>query len=438
MGSKEKEAAAKRLRGTAVAGFSVAALATALWACLQPPLSLSGGPKGESSDGGTRTDDGAAAAISGLFTMSGCRELTFPPPDGEPRCVGTAPAKIKLILLAVGATSHRFQVTRAMAVPDGGLPDLSGTPMDGGNPDGGDSLLDEASSRADTPTVTLAEPGTYLVSLGVAGPGGTASSGGVIVVEPAALGARCDSDDQCDSGLHCLCGKNSASGTCPGGLGVGMCTQSCDGKACPMGSACMDLSRSIPLLTDGGVALDAWRQPICVPSCTSDDACRGDLICRELPILNAGESAGGSYTWKSACFASAPGGVGATCLSGDEKADPEACVLGLCEGLGLRNLCTASCSAASCPTSAACATWNGLLPPAPSGPRCLSRCDATHPCTDPLLDCLASGGSGGLGFTLPTGEPAGTTVCAPRRCTVPADCPGGRCVATGGASFCLR
>lgn len=428
------EAKSSRLRSATVAGLLVSAAATLLWACLQPPLSLSGGQRDGGSDDGPRTSDSGATAILGLFTINGCAELTFPAPAGEPRCVGTAPLKVRLVLLAVGATSHRFQVTRPMAVPDGGVL-LDGGEVDGGPPDGGDSILDEASSRADAPTVILPTPGTYLVSLGVAGPGGTAASAGVIIVKPAALGAACDSDEQCDDGLRCICGKNTMTGSCKGGLGSGLCTQSCDGTACPTGSVCIDLSRTAPPPTDAGVSGDAWRQPICVPGCTMDASCRGDLVCRELPVLNPGQRAGGTYTWKSACFAQQPGGVGDSCLSSDDKPEPTNCALAMCDGLGLRNLCTAPC-AAGCPTTAACATWNSTALPAPPAPRCVARCDAMHPCSDPLLDCLPSGGTGALGFTLT--EPAGTTVCAPRRCTAAIDCPGGQCIPLGGASFCTR
>jgi hypothetical protein len=59
------------------------------------------------------------------------------------------------------------------------------------------------------------------------------------------------------------------------------------------------------------------------------------------------------------------------------------------------------------------------------------------PCGDPLLACVMGGGAGALGFSLP-GEPTATTVCAPRSCSGPADCPGGRCAALAGGSFCLH
>lgn len=432
------ELLANRIRGAVGAGLLVAAAATLLWACLQPPLALSGGGEDGSSDGSSAILDGGGSAILGLFTISGCKELSFSLPstglDLEPQCSGVAPLRVRLVLLAVGATTHRFQLMRDVQPRDGGTQDGDAGIL----PDGGsDSLLDEASSHAVAPEVLLSVPGTYRVSLGVAGPGGTAAAAGVIIVQPARLGAACDSDIQCASGLRCLCGQGASDGSCPAGLSAGMCTQSCDAMACPADSVCLDLSRSaVPQNVDGGAASDAWRRPICVPSCKGNADCRGDLSCRELPLLQAAAPAGGPYTWGRACFAGTPGGVGQSCIGGDEKPSPSACALGLCETLGLRDLCTAPCDV-NCPSSAACAVWNGPAPPAPAGARCLLRCDALQPCGDPLLDCLPAGASGALGFKLPT-EPAGTMVCAPRRCTSFADCLGGQCVALGGASFCTR
>lgn len=427
--------AANRIRNAVGMGLLLTAATLLLWACLQAPISLLGSGRDGGRDGGSTAAADGAPAILGLFSMSGCAELTFP--AGAPQCLGTAPLRVRLILLALGATSHRFQVVRATASGDGGASD-GGDGGDGGGSDGGsDSLLDDTSSRSDAPELVLSGPGTYLVSLGVAGPGGTATAAGTIIVLPAGLGAPCDTSGECAAGLRCLCGRGSSDGTCPAGLSVGMCTRSCDGTACPGDSVCIDLSRSaLPAGSDGGAAKDSWRQPICAPACGGDGGCRSDLVCRELPLLKPGESAGGLFQWGASCFASVPGGVGQSCLGGNEKPDPSTCAFGICDSLGLRALCTATCDA-GCPSSSACAVWNGTAAPAPSAPRCMPRCDMMHPCTDPLLDCLVGGATGTLGFKLP-GEPLGTAVCAPRRCTMATDCPGGQCVALGGASFCTR
>ncbi len=408
-------------------GLLVMALGLLLWACLQPPISLSDPTANTAGDGSATASDGGSSAIVGLFTVSGCSELSFPP--SGPRCVSSAPAALRLVLLAVGATMHRFQVVRiseGMAT-DGGLPD--GGAVDAGQ----DSILDEASSRAESPAFTLSQPGSYQVTLGVAGPGGTDTSVGVIVVLPVPLGSPCSDSAQCQSPTGCFCDRGSS---CSGALSHGLCSQGCDGVACPSGSACIDLSRSTGS-PDAGTS-DAWRRPLCVPSCGGDAGCRSDFLCRELPVLKPGEKAGGAFTFGSACFAEQPADVGASCNHPDGAQNAQACALGICLDLGLRGLCSATCTVASdCPSTAACAAFTGTTAPAPPSPRCVARCDAMHPCSDPLLACQAANATGSLGFSLP-GAAMGTTVCTPKRCSGPADCPGGSCVARGAASFCSR
>lgn len=426
-------------RRSRLAGACLVAIAGSLllWACLQPPISLQPATNDGGMTTGPVTDDGGSPAIVGLFTITGCAELTFP--AGNARCIGVAPLPLRLVLLAVGANTHRFQVTAVPAFDgaDGGAGD-AGSPILDAGVDGGDiPLLDEASSRSETPTLLLSHPGTYLVTLGVGGPGGTASAAGTIVVLPAALGSGCSEEDGCVPGASCICGRGATT-TCPGGLAHGLCTVGCDGTPCPTGTVCLDLSRSSTMV-DGGVP-DRWRQPTCVSPCGGDAGCRSDFLCRELPLLKPGEARGGAFAYGSACFAATPADVGASCALPDGSPDPTACAMGLCAPLGLRNVCSAACTTASdCPSSAACAVWTGPAPPAPTGGRCLARCDATHPCSDPLLACQAASSSGALGFTLPgAGVPAGTTICSPRRCSGAADCPGGKCTPLGTASFCTR
>lgn len=418
-----------RAHAASVLGSSLllSALGLLLWACLQPPISLTDATGPNSSDGSTAASDGGNAAIVGLFSISGCSELTFP--STGPRCVSPAPASLRLVLLAVGATMHRFQIVRLLdgSGGDGGL-------SDAGLSDGGElAILDEASSRSDTPAFTLTHPGTYQVTLGVAGPGGTATAVGTIIVLPVSLGAPCSEMDQCQSRGTCFCGRGTS---CAGALSHGLCSQSCDGTACPDGTTCIDLSRSTGN-SDAGTT-DPWRQPLCVPSCGGDAGCRSDFFCRELPVLKPGEKAGGAFVFGRGCFAESPADVGVSCNLPDGTGNPTACAMGLCLNLGLRGLCSAACTTAGdCPSNAACAAFSGPGAPAPTGPRCVARCDAMHPCSDPLLACQAADASGGLGFTLP-GAMSGTTVCTPKRCTGPSDCPGGSCVARGTASFCSR
>ncbi len=418
---------------TLVGLLSLSCAMSALWACLSAPLDLGQLVRSDGSlDIAPVSDDGQAQGVLGLFTISGCQKLTFP--NDEPRCQGKAPLTVQLVLLPVGVTMYRWQVTPSSgSSADGGL-------SDGGSGDGGlGSILDEAQSKSKSPTLTLTRPGSYLVSVAVAGPGGTSTASGEIIVGSGTIGSSCDSDDQCDTGLRCLCGSATPGrdGKCPGSLGSGLCTKSCDGVACPSGSSCLNLSRS-NVVGDAGTG-DGYRQPICVKSCSLDTDCRADHSCRELPISAPGAVASAPLQFGKVCFAAVPGSVGASCIGPDELPDRTSCATGLCETLGARHLCTIACgpSGVSCPLSAACATWRTTIAPAPTGPRCLLRCDASRPCADPLLECLPGGGSGGLGFTL-SGEPMTTQVCAPKRCSKATDCPGGRCVSVFGASFCLR
>ncbi|MCS6915363.1 MAG: hypothetical protein RMK29_04000 [Myxococcales bacterium] len=377
-----------------------------LCSCLVAPTGEQGdGPTGLDGGGSSR-DGGAGAPLFAALTFVGCAELHQS--EGIPLCQGVAPLTVRLVPITSGGDQFRWQVR----AEDGHA---------------GDPLLSEEQSRQRSPRLRLDAPGRYGVSLAVGGSGGTALATGVVVVQPAPLGARCQKDLHCQQGLRCLCRPDGSDGLCPGGLAAGLCTRDCP---CPPGSLCLDLSQGIPA-ADGGV-VQGWRQPMCVPGCQMDKDCREDLLCRELPVQ------AGAARFAAVCFAGLPGAVGDSCATPRGDPDAAACATAHCEPLGARNLCTAACdpNRRDCPDSAACARWNGG-PGAPTSPLCLPRCDAMRPCLDPLLQCQPEGGAGALGFRLP-GEPAGTQVCAPRRCTGPADCKGGRCTPLGGASFCLR
>jgi hypothetical protein len=55
------------------------------------------------------------------------------------------------------------------------------------------------------------------------------------------------------------------------------------------------------------------------------------------------------------------------------------------------------------------------------------------------MACDTAGKMGGLGFTVPAGDPPGTMYCAPKRCMMPSDCaPSGVCTVMGTASFCIK
>jgi hypothetical protein len=292
------------------------------------------------------------------------------------------------------------------------------------------------SSTLLTPEASWSQLGMFTVSLAAAGGGGTALGTGTVIVAAGGAGAPCAADEDCDGsvGLTCLCGAGTV---CPATLAAGLCLRRCETNACAPGEACIDLARGGSALPDGGVgdggAADAFRVRACLPSCASAATCRVGFDCRSLPEVAPGAPPGASYSWTQACFAPVLGDVGAACADPDGTPDGSRCLTGHCEALGARGVCTDVCDADSpCPSYAACATMPSL------GARCLPRCAAGADCGDPLLACQGAGG-GGLGFSLPAGEPAATMLCSVKRCTTPADCaPAGNCTVVGGGKFCVR
>ncbi len=372
---------------------------------------------GGQDDLGVRDGGGA---LAGAFTIAGC--ATLDQTTDVPRCTGAAPLELTFVPLVAGVDTFVWTFT-------------------GGDP---------PASKAITPSVLFAKPGSYSVGLAAGGSGGTITASASVVVVAGGAGAACVDASDCDvaGGLTCVCGG----GSCPGGLVVGLCTRLCGGGAvCAPGEVCADLARGgtgvMPTADggadeDGGVPNngDAWRQPLCLRACAASTDCRTGLTCREVPALAAGASSGGSYGWKKGCFADPLGDDGDACDGADGLPAPALCLSGRCDPLGARGLCTSDCTTVACPTLAACATFNGQ----PAAPVCLRRCEAaatTCPsaANDPLLDCEPAGKLGALGFTISPGEPPATLYCAPRRCTVPADCaPAGVCTTLAGGSFCTK
>ncbi|HZS39939.1 MAG TPA: hypothetical protein VFF06_24065 [Polyangia bacterium] len=338
------------------------------------------------------------------FTVSGCAMLTYP--SGKPRCAGSAPLTVTFVPLGSGVSTFLWAF-------------MGGTP---------------ATSTAVAPQVTFARPGTFAVTLAAGGTGGTTAATGIVVVTAGGLGAPCADSSECDAAAHlgCVC----PAGDCPGGLAVGLCTDVGCAGGCGA-NVCADLTRGGAALPDADAgAGEEWRIALCLPACATSAECRTGLTCREVPALATGTPPGGAFTWRPACFADFPGDVGDSCFDASGAPSGAGCLSGRCDAFGARGLCTADCgNGGTCPSAASCATFNGT----PGSSECLRRCDATHPCADPLLACELAGLSGALGFTVAPADPAGTTYCAPKRCTQPSDCaPAGTCTAMGGASFCVR
>jgi len=343
--------------------------------------------------------DGGARAPSADFAVSGCRALSMPDGGMRAQCLATAPATLTLVALDEANVST-FVWSFGDATP---------------------------TSSARAPTHTYRFPGVYNVGLVVGGAGGTDSvtKPGLIAVGAATLGEGCVQDEQCQSGLRCLCNGDPG---CPLDLRGGICTKACTGDAACEGGFCADLGRG------ARAAPAAWQQKLCVPGCGAADACPGALLCRELPRAGAPATETG---WRRGCFAGFPREVGVSCAGASGALEPGACLGGECAAIGARGACSATCAGdGDCPSYAFC----GALTRAPTLGICLARCAVDRPCTsDPLLACSEPRPEGDLGVSpLPDGGvPMGTQVCAPRRCMNAGECgPGGACVPLGSASFC--
>jgi len=326
-------------------------------------------------DAGSPTDGPPLAWID--FSASGCELLQDAPVDaGAPvlRCRGSAPLTVQFAAISPGPVQ-----TWAWSFGDG------------------------ADSADATPSHTYAAPRRYDVALSVAGPGGTATTvrDGFIEVIPAALGAACAADDQCATG-QCLCAGGVAGEICPPGLATGMCTATC-GARCA-GGVCATLGNDEP-----------WHGDWCLKPCGGDDDCSTGRVCEVVA------SAGGG--WVEACVPTAAlAGLGAACRDVGGL-DDGLCASGDCLAVGVRGVCTTPCADAPCPSGARCAAFNNgvetcVIP-------CTAPGDTCH--GDPWLACEAPGATGPWGIKELDGAPA--TVCAPRRCTKPEDCPGGICAA---------
>lgn len=271
---------------------------------------------------------------------------------------------------------------------------------------------DGEESMQASPTHVYTEPGVYDVSLVVGGPGGTATQlkQGFVVARGASLGAPCEADAQCGSALDCICDDEAG---CGSALIHGLCAAACDASNPCASGVCADLAPSAPASpTD-------WQRALCLPSCDDSSDCPAGLACRE---LHRGDETG----WITACFSPALlGNIGDACVDGQGQLDDARCASGTCAPLGARGACSEPCSAQSCPTGAACATFSN----AGLGSLCVARCEASGTCeSDPWLACEAPGGPTPKGFTVDE-TTAIEGYCAPKRCAGAAECgPDGACV----------
>jgi PKD repeat protein len=272
-----------------------------------------------------------------------------------------------------------------------------------------------------TPSHVYTLPGVYTVTLVVLGEDGayvTKIHDGFVTATASPLGAPCNVDSQCADKLFCLCPAGSQ---CDHGPAQGMCTALCQSGTCDDGQVCARLATS-----PSGITLEPWETSLCLPGCSTDDACRNQLRCRTVPVVGA---------WGKACFSDTPSDVGASCLDAKSALRDDLCVGGTCAGLGAKGLCTMDCSTSPCPPGSDCAMLGDGITAF-----CLRPCTTNSECApDPLISCRGPG-SGALGYQLvdPSAPDATANHCAPKECSSNQDClPSGRCDAPAGVGHCV-
>jgi hypothetical protein len=232
-----------------------------------------------------------------------------------------------------------------------------------------------------------------------------------VIVGRLPLGSACDVDDQCDSGLACLCTPGSG---CSAAFGHGICSRSCAASACGANAVCATVPIGPP--SDAGAPT-----PFCTASCAVNQAaCAPGLVCQTLFT----PPGAGTPGWTRGCLPlGAAVDLGGPCRDANDALTDGACTTGFCANIGALGVCSATCDDTHpCPAQAACTVL------ADGRRLCLLTCAGDTDCgRDPLLACVAA--------RTPDGR-AGVTACTPRSCTADDVClPSGRC---GPDGFCIR
>jgi PKD repeat protein len=342
------------------------------------------GPAGDAAVVDASRGDGTVMSLEIDFAATGCPQYDL----AAGRCSGPAPLTISFS--PIGSSS----ITRFLW--DFG----DGTP--------------KSADRAPAHTYVL--PGMFTVTLVGAGSTGTVSRTHrqFIAAGAAGLGASCDVDGQCATGLECLCGSGAA---CGEKFPRGLCTTECRAGTCSGGAVCADLA--VNWRPGGSTTL---RIELCLAPCETDNSCAPGLGCRNL--LSSASSAGPA--WVRGCFARTSLDVGESCRTASGALSDDECVSGRCDDLGALGLCVATC-AQGCPPQTACAWFRE------GRTVCLRTCTGSGECgRDPLIGCEGAGAPGALGFTIAPGSAPSSppvNVCAPKGCVADDDCgPAGACL----------
>jgi hypothetical protein len=271
-----------------------------------------------------------------------------------------------------------------------------------------------ASTTERAPSHVYTHPADYQVTL----VGGAPDLGMVmppkalqVRIQALAAGFPCDVDDQCDTGLTCVCASGAG---CDPAFIRGICSAPCDVAPCAPTAVCA-------IAPVGPLSSGTASAPLCLSACQIDAHCAPGFVCQSLP---EGPSAAPPASWTRGCL---PLGVahdvGASCRDASGTLADRFCTTGACVDLGALGLCAASCDDTHpCPSEALCARLGD------GRQLCLRLCDSSRDCpVDPLLACAMTPAVDGPAFD--------AAVCAPKRCANDAACPSGRC---GQSGFCVR
>lgn len=345
-----------------------------------------------------------------------CRDKGAPPVDASsdgPR--SDTPSPLTLAIAVTGCASYDAATARCL----GAAPlTLSFAPV--GSPELTQFLWSFGDGTPTTteraPSHTFAHPDTYEVTL----TGGAPDLGMVtpprpleVVVDRLALGAICDVDGQCESGLACLCAPGTG---CSPAFVHGVCSTTCAAGGCGTNSVCAALPIGPP--SDAG---SAGHTPLCVAACGANpQGCAAGFVCQTLPV----PASSGSDAWTRGCLPlGAVTDLGGACRDAGGALADAACTTGFCANVGALGVCTAACDDGHpCPDQATCALLS-------DGRRlCLLTCAANGDCgRDPLLACVPVRRSADAGTDV--------SACAPKGCTSDGVCSSsGRC---GPDGFCV-
>ncbi len=349
------------------------------------------------------------AAVLGLILISllsgtSCRQRVYTAATSDAAADGGPPDALVALALDIAVTGCAAFDLEAVTCTGLAPLSLSFSPIGSADLDSflwtfGDGSP-ASTERAPSHTYTL--PGRYDVGVTGAGSVGTLSKErlGLVVTEPVPVGAPCDVDEQCDSGLTCFCRPGTG---CSATFRRGICSTVCPTGFCGAGAVCVGTSLGVGALATQAEAGASNASPVCLATCQTDTDCSLGFACGTFP------ASGGGAGWVRGCLPiGTVGAVGSSCRDAEGLLDDALCSTGRCANLGALGVCSADCDgSSSCPPGTACAQFDD------GSAICLLACSAQHPCSgDPSLACAPP--AGGSGFQIIGAGDPGAAYCAPK------------------------